>query len=262
MLTFSYLNHLDDATPITASSEENSLPAINTINQFRSKSFRTQNGDIVDQWIEYDMGYQVNNPTTLVITNEQRGIQLSSLAVIKLQLSNDANWTTPSVNETIPWNDTIIFKYNASGWGNYRFMRLLISDINNVDNFLELGNVFFGTSFIPTSSDLNNGWVEALVDDSESFASDGNELWFDTKTQRSRYELQLNLLSRADKDSYREMFQLIGNHKAFYISLDPEAIISDSPEEKTKYCRLITEFRTPNVFFDNYNIPVVVEELV
>ena len=258
---FHYLNHLDDATPISASSEQTSFPASNVLEPFRSKVWRSGIGQISNQYIEFDCGYQIR-PTCLIIVNEQRGILLSKNAVITLKGCNDGNWTTPSVNINIPWDEFLIMKQQSNPFGACRFWRIYFNDPDNTDNYIEIGYVFLGESASLTSSDVKFGWSETRLDDSDREESDGGEPWFDEKTQRDRWAFDLEYMDKTDKDNMIEMFKIVGKHKPFFLSLDPDLKISSSQVELTRFVRFIDNLEPINVFYNMYNIRISVEEAI
>jgi hypothetical protein len=260
-ITFSYVNLLEGATPITFSSEQAGFPASNVLNPFRSKSWRTASGQITNQYIEFDCGYQIR-PKTFIITNEQRGIQLSPQAEIRIKGCNDGNWTTPTANVLIPWGETLITKYSTSDFGSCRFWRVEISDTASLEPFLEIGNVFLGDSIDFSSTDLNLDWEYEVLDDSESVVSDGGEAWWDKKAQRSAYRFELNYMSKAERDNLEDLFRMVGKHKPFYINLDPDMKITLAQSELAIYCRFTSGLAFVNPFFGYYNCSLDVEEVL
>ena len=260
-IKLSYVNYLDDASPIESSSEQTNFPVENVINPFRSKSWRSTIGQIEDQYLRFDCGFQVR-PTTLIITNEQKGIQLSPLAVIKLRGNNDGNWATPQCEHTITWHESIITKLISPYFGSYRFWELYIDDPNNVANYIEIGNVFLGESVSFTSSDVKFGWKHKIVDDSDKTESDGNEPWFDKKTLRDKIDFDMEYMNKIDWDALQKMIRKVGKHKPFYVHLDPDLKISANQNELCRYVRLQDTPDVPNVFLDMYNISLTLEEAV
>jgi len=260
-VAFSYVNFLEDASPIIASSEQTNFPKENIIQPFRSKSWRSAEGSLTSQYLRFDCGYQVR-PTAFFLVNEQRGIQLSPKASIQLQGCNDGNWTTPEVDETIDWHESLITKFMSPYIGSCRFWQVLISDSNNIENFLEIGNLFLGESVDFESTDVKFGWEDAKIDDSERVVSDGNEPWFDVKTQRDRWTFDLEYMTKAERDNLNELFRDVGQHKPFYLHLDPDLKISDDQSELTRYVRFASEPVLINSFYDAYSIRIVVEEAV
>ncbi len=260
-ITFSAYNLLEDASPIIVSSEKTTFPGTNTIEPFRSLEWQTLATDISDQYIIYDLGYQAS-PTSLFITNEQRGIQLSQLASIKLQASDDGNWTTPVVDQTITWNDQLITFYHATSLGHHRFWRLFIDDDNNPDNYLAIGNVYLGESLNFNSTGLKLGWAYQVQDDSDRVLSDGGEAWFDKKAQKARYSFELEYMTKAERDLLEEIFFHVGQHRPFYIQLDPTNIVTSEDAEWAIYCRFTSELKFTNPFLDAYSTTLTVEEVV
>ena len=260
-LAISYSNLLDDATPINYSSQQTNFPASNVIEPFRSKAWRSALAQIEDQYLEFDLGYQAR-PKTAILINEQRGILLSQQATIKVIGSNDGNWTTPEVEVVIPWDENFISKFDDSAFGSCRFYRFFFDDPNQVDGYLEVGNLFLGESVQFTSSDVALNWDDTKLDDSDEIESDGGEPWFDTKTQRDRWTFELPLMNKTDKDNLVEIFKTVGRHKPFYLHLDPGLEISSTQSELARYVRFINDLSVVNVFNDAYNVRISVKEAI
>lgn len=260
-LNFNYINYLEDATPVTYSNQESTFPASNVTHPFRSKSWRTQAGYVTNQYIIFDAGWQVR-PTTFILINEQRGIQLSPNATITVEGSNDGNFGTPVVSVSIPWDSQFIYKYHATAFGACRFYKVKISDPYSIDNYIEVGNMYLGETLNFTSTDLNLGWDDTKIDDSIKTESDGGEPWFDVKTKRDKYGFEFKYMSKEDRDNIEEMMRTVGKHKPLYISLDPELKISASQAELSRYVRFTKDATFSNVFYRLYNLQMEVEEAI
>lgn len=261
-ITFSYVNYIEDATPMTLilGTEKANFPLENIRTTFRSNAFQSTDG-VLEIKIVFDHGFQ-RLPRSFFLTNEQRGIQLSELAEIIIYGSDDGNWDTPQSTTVISWNEFLITKFSDTSFGNHRFHMLHIKDLNNTDNYIELGNIFLGDSIDFTSTDLNLGWGDETVDDSEREESDGGEAWFDEKAQKEAFDFQLIYMSQPERNNLKQMYKDVGKHKPFYISLDPEQKISDSDAELAIFCRFVSELKFTNPFYRIYNTTLRILEVV
>jgi hypothetical protein len=260
-INFSYINYLNDARNMSVSSEDPAFPFTNVLNPFRSLPWRTQSGQITNQYIQFDCGYQIQ-PKSFYLCNEQRGIQLSPQAEIRIIGCNDGNWSTPEANILVPWDEKLISYASDTAFAPCRFWRITINDPNNIDNYLEIGNLHLGQSITFTSTDLNLGWSDAIIDDSEKVLSDGNEAWFDQKTQRAKYTFQLQYMGYDEMLQLKDFFSLVGQHVPFYLTLDPDLKISTTLSELAIYCRFTGELEFTNPFYKLYTVNLTVEEVV
>lgn len=132
----------------------------------------------------------------------------------------DASFGTPEKVETLTYHQDIVIKcFTADArqyWG------LELSDINNADDYLELGRLFLGKYFEPSRQFARN-WEELLVDPSRIEQSEGGQEWVDLKEKYRLLRVEFPEgapLSDSDRQSYRTILDKVGCSQDLFIALD------------------------------------------
>jgi len=132
----------------------------------------------------------------------------------------DANYGSPAKIETLSYHEDMVIKCLTTG--NYQYWGLELSDINNDDNYLEMGRMFLGGYFEPSRQFARN-WEEMLIDPSRVEMSEGGQEYVDLKQKYRMVRIEFPEgapLSDTDRESYRTMLETVGCSKDIFIALD------------------------------------------
>lgn len=86
-----------------------------------------------------DLG-EARTPNALIIDRHN----FSYLAKIRLQGNTSDAWTSPAVNETVPWTDKSIVYYIAAERARYRYWRVFVDNIGNTDGYYRAAGLYLG----------------------------------------------------------------------------------------------------------------------
>ena len=181
--------------------------------------------------LEWDLGIPTNPTFFCAIGDRNAPLKISPNAVVKLQAAHTRSWTTPPLSLTLTYRTGILAAWDedglaGSGFGGYRFWRLLIEDEANPNLYVELGCAGLFTHSPITRGcptfPFEPGMVSRdLVDESE----DGAE--FSAPRAQSQ-EIPLNWagLDTATKEGLDSIWEQMGRHTAFMVFLDPDNVLS------------------------------------
>lgn len=206
-----------------------------------------------EEWLLWDMGIETNPTTFALIGPRNTPLRLSSSGTFKLQGNESNDFTAPSFETTLEYNDNCFFYDDADGIGSqaYRFWRVLFED-QNPNGYVEVGAFFLGNGFNPAVGRPQFPLDIIPEDRSETIFSEGGQSVSVNRQSTQSYQFKFFNLQKADVEELEAQFVNYGVGKPFFVALDAEAVFSTSESKRVVFCKFSEapqiSLITPNVF--------------
>ena len=214
-LFVAYDNFFDSAT-LAGGSWEGTLPLANLQKQQPSTVARTTNDAEASTILTIDLGARKSiNVVSLIHHN------LSNAATWQIQIGNDSGYTTNLVDtgavDVVDATEAFgELQWGAFTWGGKptnavlatfrpiafyysatpvlaRYVKIIISDTSNGDNYVEFGRVYVAAAFTPANN-IAYGLETSFVDNSRSVISRGGQVYVDTVPKRRRFGFRFHYM--------------------------------------------------------------------
>ncbi len=152
-------------------------------------------------------------------------------STFKIQAHEDnTNWNNPDLNETFVYNTDIMIKYFTEA--SYRFWRFLFIDVNNSDEYIELGRLILCT-YLETNTAGRN-FSMTYEDSSSVTESLMGQVFGDERIVKRIYKIQFPYWTDALKKSIVIMFKEVRKFKPILLVLDENNVDKILP----MYCHI------------------------
>lgn len=242
---FLYDNKWNTGT-LTASSENANFPASRTRHRWHTRTWRTEDTYITDQWLKLNRGSSSPAITAAAIRfNNFTG------ETISIQGHASDSWGSPTYNQAWTVNNKIMVHFLISSQA-LQWWRFLMT--NTVVSYVEVGWVFLGTYFEPARN-FNYGVAHNPEDPSLIQYSEGGQI---STIQRPKYfgkDYTFSHFKQTEKEEFDVVFDAVGYSKGFIFVEDPDDAYN------TSYYVRFTKFEWKFVVYDNWSLTLGVEEL-
>jgi len=190
------------------------------------------------EWLKYDMGIPTNPTAFCLIGNRNKPLTLSPSAVIKIQGNETDNWTAPTFEQTVEFNDFNLAFQNADGFhtGPLRYWRAYIEDKANPLGYVEFGYVFLGDAYSPTRGAPQFPLQDDIVDQSDFAVSESGQIFFNKKQKYSEIEIEWFALTKTEREEIEFIFEKFGNSQPLVFSIDADEAFSTEFQSWVKFC--------------------------
>jgi hypothetical protein len=217
------------------------------------------------EFVIFDLGYSANIEFVSILGPLDELFSLTSQATIKIQGNNLNKWDTPPFDVTLTRTPEGIFQFfDAYTDTNYRYWRFYIQDRLNPagPSGISIGHIYLGDYVTLTNRNIANGIEVTIVDPSVKSTSENGAIYFDEKTQYTRFDaLNIQHSDKTDRMVIKDMFEKLGTYTPFYISIDPGDNITDD-QELTKYVVFDAPPRFNHVIGEYFSIAFSLREVV
>lgn len=205
-----------------------------------------------EEWIKWDFGISTNPKALCIIGKRNEPIKISPSATLTLQASETDNWTNPSYEHVLTYNDEIISLFSDTGLHTeaLRFWRLLIDDVHNPNGYVEIGAILLGDYFTPTQGAARFPFQGQYIDRSVTIFSEGGQTFSDIREQTEQFSFEIDNLTVAEKEKIDGIFRKVGTAKPFFISMDPNSVFSN----QTNYIRFVKFDSAPSYNLTSFGI--------
>jgi hypothetical protein len=223
-MTFNLVNQ--DATLITANSENSLFPLSNLKDSRTTKEFRTQTGTTSAQ-VVFD--FITTEPVTDValVGNSVQGLNLSGTVTIEANITN--TWGAPAFSTTLTPSELYNFGHTSFTEQNYRFWRISFS---NTSDFAGLSNIFIGKNLMadPFERNINFGWSYENRANTKFQQNRYNQRFFDKINKQQIIKASFSNLSKSDYEDLQDAFDLNGIDLPVWVVIDPDELFSSDKE--------------------------------
>ena len=265
-------NNLADTASLTESSEVETLPIENIQDSRLGCRWRSTG---TDENIVLDLGSAQSIDSFAILGHNIS----SSVTVLKIQGHTSDSWGSPDVDIDLldpqggggsynVYDSKFILWYLSSA--SKRYWRIVITDDSNPDAYLEIGRVFLGAYFEP-STGARQGLTINKRDLSEVIKNMQGTPYSNLKDKIWIYDFSLeSLLSDPagtdDLQTIIDMFDNAGSNKDIIVSIDPDRGSGTNRYSNLKrfsaYGLLTNDFNTTDVAQIKFNSSFIFEESV
>lgn len=201
-------DNLIDSATLTASSEDSALPGINIANALRSKVWRTGTST-ADEDIVIDHG-SAKAITCVILLDHDLTAGDSDIV---LEANATDSWGGPSFSQALTRVEGPIAAYFSSE--SYRYNRVAFTKSASGET-RDIGRVFVGTYDAAPITGLQI----RPKDLSKKSQSIGGQTFHDIRPIYDQIMLEMGVVTKAIYDLIKTMFETVGIHQSFFISID------------------------------------------
>ena len=141
-----------------------------------------------------------------------------------------------------------------------RGLAIDIKDPANLQGYVEAGRLVAGAYWSPANNPEYGASV-TIMDASTHARSDAGDLWTDFGTRARKMPLQLSALPAADRTALFGIVRRNGMSGAMLVSLFPESADPELERDHTIFGRLSSVSAMSIPYYENYAMPLEIEEL-
>lgn len=197
-----------------------------------------------DEWIKFDFGVS-NLPTAFaLIGSRNEPIKISPSATFELLGNETDNWSSPTGQATLTYDDEVIFVADGNGlWPEaLRYARLRIIDSSNVNGYIQIGAIFLGQFFEGTRGKVQFPFGGRYIDRSRTVISEGGQTFSDVREKTEQFSIQWKALTIDEKETIDTIFDSFGTSNPFFVQFDSNSNLAFSGRSE-KYLRYV-KFQT------------------
>ena len=243
-----------DNVVLTPSTEDSNFPASNLKKFFRSKVWRTTTA-ATTQTLDIDLKTEEEIDSFCMFFDPVLKNRFTEDAVVKLQASATALFTSPPVDVTISIDDdNETFSHFFTTDQAYRFWRVTITDTTNPDGFLEVPKMFLGRK-IQISKVPQTGFQMTQSDLSRTDTSLFGHEFKDVFPIRKGFNFNLIHMTKAQAEELFKSFIRSGNVLPVVIEVDAQEALFDK-DRFLMYGRYLPQLQSQHLIreFLNHNI--------
>lgn len=195
------------------------------------------------EWITWDFGISTQPKAFFLIGDRNSPIKITPSSTIKLQANETNIWSSPTEDNTLTYDDTLISSVNTSGlWTNgaLRYARLDFEDTDNAAGYVQIGSLYLGDLFTPTRGRVQYPFTGAYVDRSITSFSEGGQSFSDIREKTEVFTITWFGLTIADREEIDTLWDTLGKSNPFFIQFDSESAFS-TDVEMTRYVKFQQE---------------------
>ncbi len=207
-------NNLVDTATITASSEDAALPGSNIANALRAKVWRTATASVspdvaTAENIVIDLG-SAKAVTSVILLDHD--LTASDTGIV-LEGNDSDSWGAPSFSQPLTRVSGVIAAYFSSQ--SYRYWRVAFTK-SAASETREIGRVFLGAYDTLPIASMNI----SPVDTSKTTKTIGGQTYNDIRPIYDDVMIQTPPILKATSDIFKAIFDSVGMHKPYFISID------------------------------------------
>lgn len=216
------------------------------------------------EWIQWDFGLSSNPKAFALIGIRNASLQISPSATLTLSGNETDNWSSPSAQINLTYDDEVIYSVNTAGlWGStgsLRYARLEITDKDNANGYVQIGSLFLGDYFDPTRGRVQFPFAGQYVDRSVTTFSEGGQSFSDIREKTEVFTIQWFGLTISERTDINDIWLKFGTSLPFFIQFDPEANFFSTVNQSIRYVKFQNEPRYDLVSPGVYSCNMVLRE--
>lgn len=218
------------------------------------------------EYITFDLTTNPEITAFCLIGPLEKIFTISPTATLKLYANNINDFTAPALTTTLSRTDGGIFQFmDDIADSAYRYWKFELIDLDNPlgPEGFEISHVYLGDYTTLTNRNISRGFQKSFIDNSESLESESGALFFNEKIKYLTLDnMDMIQLSKEDRATLENVFNINGKHTPFYISVDPRLEISNSIDELTRYVIFNQDFKLNHIISDRFNLSFSVREVL
>lgn len=212
--------------------------------------------------IVFDMGVATNPSVFCMTAKRNTPIGISADAVIKIEGNPTNNWDAPAYSQTLVYDDEVISLFSNDGLHTdaMRYWSIKFEDIKSPNLFVEIGSFFLGNYFNPQRGQVQYPWSNKYIDRTETYLSEGGQSFSDVLEQTAEYDVEWLGLQKTDVEEFRNIFEIYGLGRPFWVSMDTEETFSTNKNRRIVFCKFISEPQIKLISPDNFTLSCTIRE--
>lgn len=215
-----------------------------------------------EEFILWDMGVASNPDAFFYIDARNSSIKISPTATIKLQANETNNFSSPSYEQDIAYDDEVLGILSDNGIADsaYRYWRLYVVDKNNPASHIQGGAVFLGNYLNPTRGRAQFPLIQEFIDNSVTIYAESGASYSDIRQKTQSFSISIAALQKADIEDFFIFFNDFGTGKPWFISMDSDANFSSSALRKILLVKFVSEPQYRLISPDNFTLTFRIRE--
>lgn len=240
-MRFCYENAFTDSI-LTVTNEDSNYPIENIYDTRLSKIYRSLTTEIR---ILFDAGLGYTLTPDSVTINAHN---ISDTATIRIEGNDSDSWGSPSFSQEITYNELCMLEFFTASA--YRYWSIYIDDPTNADGYIQIGHSFLG-NYLSIDMPIGNDFSFFIRENSKKSTSPTGQVYgHNSGVWLKGYNLKLDWITNAEKDSLLAMYDYIRNFKPFYFIID-ENYTDDMP---VLYCTIDNELEFTHIAGFNWSV--------
>lgn len=215
-MRFFYDNWIDYAgVVLTPTTEVDSLPAENVINELRKKVWKTTAGGPTERLV-IDLG-AARAVTSLILLDHDLLVGDTN---VKLEGNAADSWGAPSFSQNLTWASGTIIQTFAQQ--TFRYWRLSFTKTSAAQS-RQIGRIFLGTYAETEHQPDFTGYDESREDLSRKAKTLGGQTWTDRQEQYDVVTTEMTHVSQTLADQIKTIVRAVGQSISFFVQVDTVA---------------------------------------
>lgn len=247
-----------DATLITANSENSLFPLSNLKDARTTKEYRTQTGTTSAQ-VVFD--FITTEPVTdvAIVANSVENFKLNGTVTIEANITD--SWGAPAFSTTLTPDELFGFGHASFAAVYYRFWRLSFS---NTSDFTGLSNVFIGNNIMGDTFErnINFGWSFEKRANTRRNGNRYKQIFADVINKEKIIKADFTHMLNTDCEVLQDAFELNGLHTPLLAVFDNSESFS---ADKERYAGLFYLNKVPvikNTSFSRFSMSLSLKEVL
>jgi hypothetical protein len=189
------------------------------------------------EFIEVDLGTNANEVGFFgLVAPPNMTNPISDNATVELLASNLQNWSAPARTITLQSNDFGVYGFLDDENSRYRYWRFELTDRKNINGpTWDFSNIYLGTYTTLANRNVNSGFTKTWIDPSDVSQAGSGATYANIKQRYLQLNsLTINYMDQSDRKKLEQLCYDFGQHKPFWIALDPVEECS-TIDELTRY---------------------------
>lgn len=210
-----------------------------------------------EEFLLFDLGVESKPDAFVLVGPRNKPIKISETATVKIEGNHTDNFSgTPVYSATLTVEEDTMAVLAGSDEDSLspvglRYWRLSIVD-QNPNGFIEVGALFLGRSYSPSSGTVQFPFQIEKEDRSTTLVSEGGVTTSDQREKTDIFVARWDFLSKQDREDMDFIFEKFGTHTSFFISQDGSANIGTDQKRLIRLVKFLDEpsfvIRRPNIF--------------
>lgn len=209
------------------------------------------------EWIHIDLGCIYNIDFFALIGKIGEQLTLSNSASVKIYGNNINDFSTAHYTKTITRTE---FGYFAFIEESYRYWKIEIIDKDCPDT-LELSHFYLGDMETFTANNVSRGFTKTIVDQTRENASENGTSFYRSRPQLASFVFDIDMVDNNDRLKIENMFRKLSIANYFYVSFDPQLLITNTIDELTKFVKFSPRMSFKHSHFNRSSITLEIEEV-
>jgi|694.fasta_scaffold28333_6 hypothetical protein len=215
------------------------------------------------EWIHFDLLNQYPLDAFIAIGSISTAFPIPETATVTIKANNIDDFSSPPFSETVTPTSEGIFKFFEATDTSYRYWKVEFEDRENPNgpSVFDIRVIYLGDA-VAMERNIGNGFTASRVDRSNVSESEGGSLFFREKPKYWTISASIDWTKPADRKIISDLYDYVGNTRPFFVALDPDAAISDTVAEFTKYVTFDGNLEKSHLLYNYFSLPISFREVI